>query len=219
MKRLIALLFLAFAMLPAAHARTQCKPAGMEYIHAFEQRPNWGVYWWCDYKTYDYTVIIPEDITQQSVEQFWGWVTGVNPTWTDGSQKREKDDPLMKALSDAAFAFASADRNRPPAPPAEIWVVAPNGKYPDRPTYPMGFDDVRGTKSDGRAKIGATCDCRSPHVEGKTTYCPLWAPTGATGLAGIAAPPTTTPPTPGVPPKVPPITTKPPSVAVCTRAQ
>jgi hypothetical protein len=59
----LAILFLTFAMLPAAHARTQCKPAGMEYIHAFEQRPNWGVYWWCDYKTYDYTVIIPEDST------------------------------------------------------------------------------------------------------------------------------------------------------------
>lgn len=170
----IAAMLLAITLIPAAHARPQCKPAGMEYIHAFEQRPNWGVWWWCDHKSYDYAVIIPEDNTQQSIEQFWGWILGVNQSWI-GAPTRDKDDPLMKSLSAAAFAFASADANRPPATPPEMWVVAPNTKYPDRPTYPMSSDGVRGTKSDGRAKVGAICDCRAPHVEGKTTYCPLSA--------------------------------------------
>jgi hypothetical protein len=191
MKYIIALL-LALVVAPVANARAQCKPAGMEYLHGFEQRPNWGVYWWCDYKTYDYTVFIAGDTTQQSIEQFWGWVMGINPSWAD-VPARDKDDPLMKSLSDAAFAFASADANRPPAPPPEVWIVAKNGKYPDRPTYPMSTTGVRGTKSDGRATVGSPCDCRAPHVEGKTTYCPL--------AGGVAI-----------------VITRPMSVAVCTQA-
>ena len=66
-------------------------------------------------------------------------------------------------------------------PAAQVWSVAKNASYKDRPTYPV-TNGVRGTKSDGRVNVGTACDCSKPIVEGKTTYCPRAAISGKAAL-------------------------------------
>lgn len=178
-----AILALVFALLfapIAAHAREQCKPAGPQYIHAVEQRPNWVVYWWCDYKTIDWSFITPGHETGERLEAATQWRWGMRPGYLD---EAPWVDPLViEQMVAGAMAIARADTNRPPAPPAAQWWVQSNGTYPTRPSYPV-TDGKRGTTSDGRATVGAACDCAAPIVEGKVTYCRF--------AAGATAPPST----------------------------
>ena len=178
MKYIIALL-LSVAFGSVAHAES-CRPAGMEYMHAFESRPNWVVWWWCDSTHFQWAPIIPADTTTEKIVAYHAFALGLNPGWFSAPSEYPADDPLMVNMQAAVAAFAAADTHRPPAPPAAAWFVAKNGTYSDRPTYPA-INGVRSTKSDGRVGVGAPCDCKTPIVEGKTTYCPR--------AVGGAAPP------------------------------
>jgi len=166
-----AILALVFALLLApiaALAREQCKPAGPQYIHAIEQRPNWVVYWWCDYKTVDWSFITPGAETAERLEAATQWRWGMRPGYLE--EAPWVDPAVVKAMADGAMAIARADPNRPPKPATVPWWVQSNGAYPTRPSYPV-TDGKRGTTSDGRATVGASCDCTAPIVEGKVTYC------------------------------------------------
>lgn len=212
MKRIIVALLFAIAMLPAAHAREICKPAGPQYIRAVQHGPgnNWFVWWWCDHLSYDWTTLIPSDYTSERLEASFAYLNGLNPGYMDGPPWRPADDPMIVEMAAAAFTFAGADTNRPPAPPPELWLVGATGKSTTRPTYPV-VGGVRGKTSDGRATIGTPCDCSKPIVEGKTTYCPLDAPWQPGPVPGPAAAP------PAAPPTV--LPAPPPSVTVCVKAQ
>jgi hypothetical protein len=64
-------------------------------------------------------------------------------------------------------------RSRPTNP---AYAVAKNGSYPTRPAYPYIASTAvapasRGPVSNGRATVGATCDCRVRLFEGSTLYC------------------------------------------------
>lgn len=183
MKHIVASLFALFILAPTAHAE-RCKPAGMEYMHAFEQRPNWVIWWWCDNTHWQWAPIIPEDTSTEKIVAFNAFAFGLNPGWFNEPSDRPADDPLMVSLRDAAHAFAASDAHRPPAPPVAAWAVAKNASYKDRPTYPV-VNGVRSTKSDGRVDVGTACDCSTPIVEGKTTYCQRVA----APAAGLISPP------------------------------
>ena len=207
-----AILALVFALLLApiaALAREQCKPAGPQYIHAVEQRPNWVVYWWCDYRTIDWVFITPGHETAERLEAATQWRWGMRPGYLD---EAPWVDPLViEQMRAGAMAIARADTNRPPKPPEQKWWVQSNGSTPTRPSYPV-IDGKRGTTSDGRATVGVSCDCATPIIEGKVAYC-RFATGGATASMSTsvavcsqmppAAPPAANPPT-GSPPLTPP---------------
>jgi len=166
-----AILALVFALLLApiaAHAREQCKPYGPQYIHAVEQRPNWMVYWWCDYKTIDWFFYLPGQETGERLEAGVQWYWGLRPGYLN--EPPWGDPAVLEQMRQGVMAIASADTNRPPKPAVTPWWVQSNGSTPTRPSYPV-TDGKRGTTSDGRATVGASCDCTAPIVEGKVTYC------------------------------------------------
>lgn len=212
--RILALALLALwcmlLLAPFAQAREQCKPYGPQYIHAVEQRPNWAVYWWCDYKTIDWFFYLPGQETTERLVAGVQWYWGLRPGYLD--EPPWGDPAVLEQMRQGVMAIAGADANRPPKPPTAQWWVQSNGSTPTRPSYPV-IDGKRGTTSDGRAPVGAACDCSSAIVEGKTTYCRFAAagataapstsvavcsqvaPAGSTGTAPAAAPPTAAPPT------------------------
>lgn len=70
------------------------------------------------------------------------------------------------------------------------WRVARNGVLPTRPAYPLTATGTRSPTAAGRATVGDVCNCTSPVVEGRSTYC-----AAPTLLAVCARPaPATTPP-------------------------
>lgn len=71
------------------------------------------------------------------------------------------------ALCDEMRALMRADMPQEPKP---VWRVAPNSTYATRPAYPISAG-VRGTISNGRATVGAECDCAVRSVEGSSVYC------------------------------------------------
>lgn len=178
---LAACILAAFVAMPAnaADASATCKVTDARYIHAGQVGPDWWAYWWCDDGSFEWTTYIGAALNDDRIKAGVGYYKGLN----DGSAGAlPGDDPRVRPLWEAAKSAMDADTDRP-KPLA--WAVAPNGKYPDRPTYPVA-DGKRGTKSDGRAKVGAACDCTAPIVEGKTTYCPV--PPSASVAVCVRAP-------------------------------
>lgn len=200
-----ALLCVAAALAPAAATAAgdgYCKVSDRRYIHAGQLGPDWWVYWWCADGTLQVSGWLHDQLTSEQVAASMAYTLGLNPGWPTSEAAPPWSDPRMRALSDAARLMAAADRDRPPRPK---WLVAKNGSAPTRPSYPFA-DGVRGKTSDGRAPVGAPCDCaRAQAVEGSTTYCAFDAL--AAGGSGSGA---------GLGPAAPPITPPAPvSVAVC----
>lgn len=181
MQRLISLLVLMFALLPSAQAFDFCQPTAAKYVHAGQQGPNWFVWWWCPDGRYQWAPIVPGEFTADHLVASATHAFGLNPSYMNEEPYHKADEPLMVDMAAAVLALATADADRPPKPTPAVWVVGKTN-YPTRPTYPV-VAGVRSTVSDGRATVGATCDCAKPIVEGKTTYCPV-----ALGLAATPAP-------------------------------
>lgn len=180
MKRIIAAILFAFAVLaPSLAHAALCKPPDAKYIHAGKVGEHWWVYWWCPDATWQWSTQSPPQYTAAGVEAGTAFWLGLDVPPVPMSPPAD----VIAQLRAGVAAAVAADTNRPPK---ALWVVGKTG-YDTRPTYPA-TDGVRSTKSDGRATVGATCDCSSPIIEGKTTYCPLMA----TGIVGaiIAAPKT-----------------------------
>jgi len=57
----------------------------------------------------------------------------------------------------------------PASEPLPVWKVAPNGTYPDRPSYAV-TNGVRATTSKTRALVGAACDMSVSFIAGTTVY-------------------------------------------------
>lgn len=57
-----------------------------------------------------------------------------------------------------------------PQEPKPVWKVAINPGATTRPAYPL-VDGVRGRTANGRATVGADCDCSARSVEGSSVYC------------------------------------------------
>lgn len=170
MKKMIVAAWLALAALTAQAADGYCKVTDPKYIHAGQVGSSWWAYWWCEDGTSQW-IALGVQTTQPEVEAWVAWMLGINPQRVGFPPWPPEGDVRIEAMKSAMRAAAAADKDRPPP---IVWSVAKNGTYADRPTYPV-LDGVRQTKSDGRAKVGATCDCAAPIVEGKTTYCPLAA--------------------------------------------
>lgn len=175
---------LMLACIPlSADASAYCKVTDARYIHVGSVGADWWAYWWCDDGQYQWSIVQPDVHDSESQIKAWfAYLVGLNPTQTGQRPWPPADEPRFVALHTAMMNALVADTDRP-KPPA--WSVAPNGKYPDRPTYPVA-DGKRGTKSDGRAKVGAACDCATPIVEGRTTYCRM----ADGGIAALSSAPT-----------------------------
>lgn len=163
---LAAIILAACALSARAAPDSTCKVPDPSYIHAGQLGENWYIYWWCDDGGYQWTTVLPGQMTGDRVVASMAYwlIGGPVVSWLPD------DDPVMVGLRAAVIAAVGWDTHRPP-PPQPTWWVQRNGTQTTRPTYPIGASGKRSSTSDGRATIGAPCDCRSPIVEGKTTYC------------------------------------------------
>lgn len=83
-----------------------------------------------------------------------------------GTPCHEATDAQQQSLCAEFVAYMRASR-----PDDPVFVVAPNSTYTTRPAYPFA-NGVRGSTSNGRATVGAPCDCVAAGVlEGRSAYC------------------------------------------------
>jgi hypothetical protein len=94
-----------------------------------------------------------------------------NELWTEYLTDASQSDPALRLLARAI------DLERMPADP--VYVVAPNSTSPTRPTYPV-VDGIRKTTSNGRANVGAKCDCKRLAIDAAKPYCAVDTIPGAT---------------------------------------